>query len=375
MNQSDPNRNARMLQGNMAKRGYMRWWHCFRGMDPITQTTKNFYIEYLIMNPALGENRVILGQLPIHKKQAKKPSYVMIKAGVLPSENERGIQLTRYYPLTSLKIAYNPFYLQVEDCVLSEGRISGFLDPTEAEASQAAYMTEEGTMEWDLEVCKSIAGHTGHLGGVLSCALNLLDSYWHGEGIRTTYRGTVLLNGTRYEILTENNLGLGYADKHWGRSYNRPHFQFASCTLRSKRTGKPIKNSALAVITSCPRLFRFPLLPRLMLQFTYQGEDFCYNFKNPLLGSELKWNMKDTKGRLIWHIKAQNKTSVIKLSLSSKKKDMLALKYETPMGMRKKAPLLTGMLGVGTIDLYRMEKDGLEWVDTLTVENGFCQFQ
>lgn len=54
MNLSDLKRNAYMLRGSDAKRGYMRWWHSFQGICPTTQETRTFFVEYSILNPALG---------------------------------------------------------------------------------------------------------------------------------------------------------------------------------------------------------------------------------------------------------------------------------------------------------------------------------
>ena len=53
-----------MLRGSDAKRGYMRWWHSFQGVCPTTQETRTFFVEYSILNPALGTTQPILGQHP-----------------------------------------------------------------------------------------------------------------------------------------------------------------------------------------------------------------------------------------------------------------------------------------------------------------------
>ena len=45
MNLSDLKRNAYMLRGSDAKRGYMRWWHSFQGVCPTTQETRTFFVE------------------------------------------------------------------------------------------------------------------------------------------------------------------------------------------------------------------------------------------------------------------------------------------------------------------------------------------
>ena len=134
-------------------------------------------------------------------------------------------------------------------------------------------------MDWDLEIYKSIACHTGVLSSPLLCALNALDSFWHGEGIKTHYRGKVTLNEEEFDV--NPDACNGYADKHWGRDFNNPWLQLASSNLVSERTGKLLKHSALAIDGCCPRFLFFRLKPRMLLQLTYTGEDFCFSCARP----------------------------------------------------------------------------------------------
>ncbi len=400
MNQSDLHRNAFMLRGSLAQKGYMRFWHSFTGTAPVTGESRTFFVEYFIINPALGGEQPVLGQHPYFKKRGMKPSYVMIKAGVFPAANcrgdfndtnadsetaphaslteyaythiqEQGRQLHAFYPISSLKVAQDPLYIQVEDCIYSENRITGFVEITESEARHRSFMTDAGYMEWDLEVHKSIACHTGAIANPFFCALNALDSFWHGEGIRTAYSGTVILDDITYEITPEGSYG--YADKHWGRSFNHPWLQLASCKLKSQRTGKELKYSALAVDGCRPRFLCFPLRPRLMLQLTYTGEDFTFGIPGHF--SRSKWRAKETTRRFIWHIKAQNKNSLVKISMSSQKELLFPIDYEAPDATKPKSPLYVGAGAVGTVELYRIIPEGRQWIDTLTIENGFCEYQ
>lgn len=351
MNLSDLKRNSYMLRGSLAKRGYVRWWHSFTGVNPISQETRTFFVEYFMI-----------------------PSYVMIKAGVFPNEyGEDGRQLHAFYPLGALRVASSPLYVQIDDCVFSENHISGYVDVTKQEAANPYFMTDAGCMEWDLEVHKAISCHTGAIGSRFFTALNALDSFWHGEGIRTCFRGNVTLDGITYEITPETCHG--YADKHWGRKFNSPWLQLASNCLISERTGKHLKHSALAIDGCCPRFLCFPLRHRLMIQLTYTGEDFEYNFARPSLFSRCKWKMKETNKRYIWKIWAQNRNSLLKISYSCQKELMMPLSYESPDGARRKKPLLGSSAGQGILELYRRTPGGLELIDRLEIANGFCEYQ
>lgn len=374
MNKFDSDRNAYMLYGSLAKKGYMRWWHSFTGVQPDTGETRTFFVEYFIINPALGADQPILGQHPYYKKRGMKPSYAMVKAGVFPDTyGNAGKQLHAFYPISSLRVAQTPLHMEMDNCLYSENRIAGFVDVTETEARHRSFMTDAGYMEWDLEVQKTISCHTGAIANRFFSALSALESFWHGEGIRTLFRGTVSLDGVTYEVSPENCYG--YADKHWGRSFNRPWLQLASCNLVSERTGRELKHSALAVDGCCPKLLCFPLRRRLMIQLTYTGEDFEYNFARPGTFSRCKWKVKETNKRHIWHIMAQNKTSVIKISGCCIKEQMMALNYEAPDGTKSKLPLLAGGLGIGTIEIYRRIPGGRQLIDKLTVNNALWEYR
>lgn len=371
MNHSDPNRNAYMLCGPLAKRGYLRWWHSFRGTSRESGASRSFFIEYLILNPVPGKPR---------KGRDPAPSYVRVTAGSYPDETDpflQGIRLSAHYPISAARYARKPLFFQVDENRLSEYRISGFVDVTSRE-SDDSLSSDAGVMEWDLEMNKTLSCHTGIIASPLFCALNALDSFWHGEGIRTEYRGSLTLNGEIFDVTPEESFG--YADKHWGSNYNRPWLQLSSCCLYSQRTGRLLKNSALAIDGCCPRFLFFRLKPRLMLQLTYRGEDFCFSFARPFSLSRLKWCTRENRERFTWQVRAQNLSSLVKLSVRCPKSAMLFLSYDNPCDApagtgKSLPPLWSGGEGLGTIDLYRINADGREWVDTLTFRHALCEFQ
>lgn len=374
MNRSDLDRNAYMLRGSFARRGYVRWYHSFKGTAPATGKTRTFFVEYLIMNPALGASQPILGQHPYFKKRGMKPSYIMVKAGVFPDENgEDGRQLNAFYPMTSLKVTRSPFVLQAEDCFYSENRIAGFVDISEEEARRRSLMTDAGVMEWDLEVHKAVACHAGFIANPFFTAIGALTSFWHGEGIRSFFRGTVSLDGVVYEVTPDQSWG--YADKHWGRRSNSPLLRLACGHLTSGRTGRELKHSALAVDGCCPRFLCFPLRRRLLIQLTYMGEDFEFHFARPGTLSRCKWKVKETNKRFIWRITAQNRDAVIRLNLSCSKEQIMALTYENPDGSLPAVPLFGGGAGSGTLEIYRRQAKTVQLIDTLSIKDALCEYQ
>jgi len=368
MNRSDQDRNAYMLCGPHAKRGYLRWWHSFSGTSISTGARRHFFVEYLILNP-VPEKRI--------KPGTARPSYVRVSAGVLPSEDAPGLQLHSYYPISAAKFAKKPLFFQAGDQILRENRILGQVSVNEVEAQRTVLASDAGTMQWDLELHKTIACHVGILASPFFCAMNALDSFWHGEGIKTHYRGQVTLNDEIFEV--DPDACDGYADKHWGRSFNKPWLQLASSYLVSERTGKVLKHSSLALDGCCPRFLFFRFQPKLILQLTYTGEDFYYSFENPFRKTRMKWGTKENKERFAWHVKAQNPDSMIKLTIHSPKRSMMTLKYDAPhsvLGDPAGSPhVRVGNEGYGTLDLYRLTPEGKVWIDTLTIQNALCEFE
>ena len=66
-NHHDISRNAFMLRGPLAHRGYDWWWHSFSAQDTETGEDKPFFIEFFTCNPALAEDTSVLGQTAENK--------------------------------------------------------------------------------------------------------------------------------------------------------------------------------------------------------------------------------------------------------------------------------------------------------------------
>ena len=374
MNLSDLKRNSYMLRGSLAKKGYMRWWHSFSGVHGETGETRTFFVEFFVINPGLGGDQPILGRHPYYRKRGMKPSYVMVKAGVFPgTDGQPGKQLHVFYPVSALKTTGSPLVMQVEDCFYREDRITGFIDVTPEESRHRSLMSDAGTMEWDLEVHKAVSCHTGLWASPLLQFLNVLDSYWHGEGIRCFFRGSVTLDGEAYQVSSDTSYG--YADKHWGRSFNKPWVQLACGRLISEHTGRELRHSVLAINGCSPRFLCFPLRHRLMIQLTYTGEDYEFGLRSQFLFSRCKWETKENSRRFIWHIMARNRSHLIKISGSCTKEQMMKLHYESPDNARYRNPLWAGGTGIGTIEIYRLADGSKELLDTLHMDGALCEYR
>ncbi len=162
MNKSDITRDSFMLKGALAKKGYDWWWHSFTAYHAETGEEKTFYIEYFLCNPALAEEKpVIVWNHPKDQKVGKKPSYAMIHVGFWGKEKG---QLHRFLPWKEVYVSQgSPFYLKAADCFCSERHMTGAVHITEEEAKRhPEWMSDAGSMEWDIKINKKVAYHVGY---------------------------------------------------------------------------------------------------------------------------------------------------------------------------------------------------------------------
>ena len=82
--------------------------------------------------------------------------------------------------------------------------MSGFSRVSEEEAQDhPEYMCDAGDMMWDLDIDKKITFNVGYGANSLFRKLNSFEMFWHAEGIKTEYSGTIWLDGEEYEVIPE----------------------------------------------------------------------------------------------------------------------------------------------------------------------------
>lgn len=369
MNQSDLRRDAYMLTDKLAEHGYDWWWHSFTGYHKETGEEKSFFIEYFIINPKLGGDEVILGQLRENQIKGKKPSYVMVKSGCWGKDAR---QLHTFYPISQMILQSYPILLQVGACQLSEKKISGSVAVTEEQSQNPGYMSDAGSMEWNLEINKQIAFNTGYGASSFARKINAFDMYWHAEGMKTEYRGTVTLDGEVYEIIPEKSYG--YADKNWGQDFTSPWVWIGCSHIVRIGTGEVLKNTALDIGGGCPTVFGMPLNNNLLMGFFYEGEDLEYNFSKFWKLSEVTYQVEETEEELIWRILAEDSHYLIKIKVKCRKSEMILMNYESPDGRRRHRRLWSGGTGTGQMLIYDKKAGYKHLLDTLYLKNVGCEY-
>lgn len=360
-----------MLKGPLAQHGYDWWWHSFTAQDEETGEDKPFFVEFFICNPALAEDEPVLGQLPENKAAGKRPSYLMVKAGCWGTEH---VQLHRFFSLKSVRLhGEAPYEIEAEDCFASETVLKGSISiaPEEA-AAHPEWMCDAGTLSWDLSVDKQIAFNVGYGASKPMRGAEAFQMYWHAEGMKSAFSGTVTLNGRRYTVTPEKSFG--YADKNWGRDFTSPWVWLSSNCLVSKTTDKRLENSVFDIGGGRPKVFFVPLDRRLLGVMYYEGREFDFNFSHLWLNVKTEFSFEERENVVVWHVRQENREAAMETEIFCNKSEMLLVNYESPDGMKRHNRLFNGGTGYGTVRLYEKKDGALVLLDEIEATHIGCEY-
>ena len=370
-NHHDITRNAFMLHGPLAHHGYDWWWHSFTAQDAETGEDKPFFIEFFICNPALAEDSPTLGQLPENRRTGRHPSYLMVKAGTWGKEH---FQLHRFFSLHKVRIHGDaPYEVEADDCYASETALKGSIRilPEEA-AAHPEWMCDAGELSWDLELDKQIAFNVGYGASKPLRDAEAFAMYWHAEGMKTAFSGSLICNGRKYIVTPEKSFG--YADKNWGRDFTSPWVWLASSCLKSKRDGRMLKNSAFDIGGGRPKIYFVPLDRRLLGVFYYEGKEYDFTFSHVWLNVRTEFSFEEQEELVHWHVRQENRSAMMDTEVFCRKAEMLLVNYEAPDGTKKHKRLWNGGNGWGTVKLY--DKVGGAWqlADEIEATHIGCEY-
>ena len=372
-NISDKTRDQWMLRGPLAKCGYDWWWHSFTAVREDTGEEKPFYVEFFTCNPAQAKDEpVIVWNDKAAQEKEILPSYLMVNVGFWGEEHG---QLHRFFPWKDVRVkADAPYEIDAADCFCSETATRGSISVSAEEAAaHPEWMSDAGEMKWDLEIDKKVAYHVGFGASKFFRDLNAFEMFWHAEGMKTAFRGTVELNGVRYRV--EPETCWGYSDKNWGGDFTSPWVWLSSCNLTSKLTGKRLENSVFDIGGGRPKVFGLALNRKLLGEFWYEGKDYEFNFSKFWTFSGTKFDCEETETEIRRHVVQTTINSKLDTYITCQKKDMLNIKYEAPTGYKKHNRLWNGGNGVGTLKLYKRSIFGKETlIDEIEATHIGCEF-
>lgn len=365
---SDPARNVFMLKGSLAKEGFDMWRHCFSGVSRQTGMVRGFGIGFVAYNPELGGDQVVFAQ------EGEKPSYLTIRALIM---GERGSSLSRYIPWNQVNIGEElDILVSAKDCFLSETRTMGQIEVSAAHRQENPQEhTDIGRFTWDLKINKEVAFNLGYTTSGPARGANMVDAYWHAEGMKACFEGTVTWNGEIYDVTPE--LSYGVADKVWGHELNSPWCFFASNHLTSKEEGE-LKNSAFAFGGGAVKIGPMTMDETLIGGIDREGEKYEFNFSKFWTLTRTSTQKKETKQKFRWVIHQETPMTRVALKIECDKADMVVNTYDRPDGKGTQS-IWTGGNGQAQLLLYRKKitlRNKWQWelVDTVTAEDVRLQY-
>ena len=370
-NRHDITRNACMLRGPLARCGYDWWWHSFTAQDAETGEDKAFFIEFFVCNPALAEDEPVLGQLPENKAEGRRPSYLMVKAGCW---GEGHCQLHRFFAWKDVYMhADAPYRIEAGDCLASEEWLRGSIQITAEEAEQhPEWMCDAGSLSWDLTIDKQIAFNVGYGASKPLRTIEAFSMFWHAEGMKSAFTGTVTLNGRLYKVTPDKCYG--YCDKNWGRDFTTPWVWLSSNCLTSRLTGQRLENSAFDIGGGRPKIYFLPLDRRLLGVFYYEGKEYDFNFSHLWLNVKTQFAFEEGEDEVHWFVLQETRHAVMETEIHCQKKDMLLINYEAPNGSKRHNRLWNGGNGWGTIRLYDKKGGRPVLVDEIEATHIGCEY-
>ena len=370
-NHHDIKRDEFMLHGPLAHLGYDWWWHSFTAQDVRTGEDKPFFIEFFICNPALAEDEPVLGQLPENRENGKRPSYLMVKAGCW---GDNPMQLHRFFSLKHVRLQGEaPYEVEASDCFASETLLRGSISISEEDAvHHPEWMSDSGNISWELQVDKQVAFNVGYGASKPFRDMEAFSMFWHAEGMKSAFRGTITCNGREYTVTPEKCYG--YADKNWGRDFTSPWVWLSSSCLRSKLSGEMLENSVFDIGGGRPKVYFVPLDRRLLGVFWYEGKEYDFNFSHVWLNVKTEFSFEEENELVHWHVRQENNHAVMESDISCQKKEMLLVNYEAPDGSKRHNRLWNGGTGFGTIRLYEKKEGKTVLVDEIEATHIGCEY-
>lgn len=262
------NRNAFMLTNKLAYQGYDWWWHSLVGISKNSGNLQPFFIQYFVINPRLGEDKPILGQLEKNQSQGILPSYAMLRAGTW---KEKAVQINNFYSINNFYASPTKMDVQIGQNLATETRIKGKVKLSKKQAANSPeFMSDFGEMSWNLSVQKVLSYDVGIGASLPMRLLNAFEMYWHVAGKKTLYKGKIVYNDEEFEVIPDYSYG--YQDKNWGSDFTNPWVWLNCNNFISKSSNKKLNLTSLVVGGECPVLFGKPLPKKLLVAFHHEGK-------------------------------------------------------------------------------------------------------
>lgn len=353
-------RNAYMLEGRLARRGYDWWWHSLVAVNERTGEKEPFFIEYYVINSALGGSEPVPGQLPENRARGIKPAYAMLKAGHWARDG-RSLQIHNFYGIDDFWASREKMDVRIGDSYATETELKGSVVLSAEEArAHPEYMSDSGSMSWDLKAEKLLPYCVGYGTDAFFRKAKAFQMYWHAAGMQTRYSGTIVLNGEAYRVDPESSCG--YQDKNWGSDYTSPWIWLNCNNFTDAARGTALRLTSLDVGGAGPVVLGHALPRRLLIAFYLNGRLHEWNFSKFWKGSKQSFSCPEFPDRVEWNIEAWDRKEKIDIHFSCPRDSMITVNYENPDGEKRHKRLWNGGYASGSLKLFEKQAGG--WVQT-----------
>lgn len=354
----------------LADSGYDWWWHSFVGTNRATGELQPFFVEYFVINPALGHGEPILGQLLAHRASGRKPSYAMLKAGTWAENDSR--EINNFFGIADFRAASDRMEVRIGENYATDTRLVGSVSMGAAEATDhPEYMSDTGSLSWDLKVDKILSYSPGYGASKLFRKLDAFEMFWHVPGMKAEYSGTITLDGQVFDVVPATSYG--YQDKNWGRDYTNPWIWLNCNHFTSRATGEALADSSLVVGGGRPVVFGFGLDKTVLVAFHHQGTLYEWNLTKELVRQDAEFT--ETSTSLEWRIEASDLGHRIRIEFAAPRSKAQKIDYENPRGQKQHENLWNTGFAAGTVELYeRTWWGGWSLVDTLDGKLGGAEY-
>ena len=186
-------RNAYMLTDSLPRAADW-WWYCSRIRR---DNDAELLYRILLDQPGL-DGSTDPGAVAIESRGQIRPSYGMLNAGCWGPEPT---QLHNYVASDDCSFDTHHLDVRIGDATVTESHLAGSISVSADEAaSHPEWMSDHGSMSWDLTANKQLSYSVGYGADALFRTTRAFQMFWHVAGIKTEYSGEIDFNGRRFIV-------------------------------------------------------------------------------------------------------------------------------------------------------------------------------
>ena len=364
-----------LLRGKLRKAGSQRIRYVFNGVNRETNTERTFFIEIILVNPAVSPVKPVVycensaagsadespdtlyGKKTI-AAQVQPQSYVLLKAG---SYGPQAQQFKRYYSLKDFIRQKGQNGYKIGNCIFGINVLAGSVVVGQNDLLEHPELDcAAGSISWEVRFDQKIHANPLYKKHGLC---------WTASGVKTLFSGTIRMSGLEYAVVPKKSFG--YIDRFWAPDFVQPFFHLSSSHLVSIINGNPLQKSCLALGGE----FGGSLTAFLMLEgqvLPVQKRWFLEKWNEVHHFSQVPADADGEK--LHWSVSIHKKNFVVDIDVFCKSDEMLVQGCDMLQAGRDSMHIVSGGSGFGEIRIYKKMGKSLELLEDARIESALCEY-